>query len=393
MTPVKGTKKFNDSNSSGLITWSGDPIECLDICTGENLNVVVHAMAEKICELLDPLDLTTLSLDCVIDLLGKKEETGTRTIVKVLQLLADNECSLGELINGLQEQINGLPDGTVTLNLGCLGDVGVYTNEAALQLITNAVCDVKSDVTILKGQYAALKNQVDDLDIPDGEEVVVTTCISGPKKVSQALRDVAEDYCEYKSILGTEAQIQTALARQSVAFNTLMTGVAGWISTPTTEAQSISNLWLLMSNFLPRIAAHDKCCAGGCDDVKLGFIADMEGTGVILRFTTGAGTYIPAGFTDAGSSVVISNGRGVSTGAISITVLQGGETDELDLSAFSYGDILDFNVDLKMTDGTNICQKCFNKSIKYTNSGCCILRNSGSEPITIVYETVTTTQA
>jgi hypothetical protein len=390
MTP-KNNKPSLNSNSSGLITWSGECIPCLDIKTGDNLNSTIYTIAEKVCELTAPLDLSTLTLQCALDIFNK-EESGNRTLANVIQLLLDNDCGLKELIDGIQNQIDGLSEDNFIIDLKCLketdsfGNALPYTIESVCQNFVNEICNLKTQVNTLSGRITTLQNQVDNLDIPSGDEVVVTTTISGPKVVSQALIDVSKSYTDFKAILGSESQIQTAIARQTSALNSLMSGVAGWITTPTTEAQSINNVWLLLSNFAPRIAANEACCASGCEDIKVGFIVTIEGHLATLSFTAGAGTFIPSGYTDNGSALTITDSLGNSS-TVYVSVSQGADSDQVDLSGFKVGDVLDFNLDLKMKSATDNCQQCINKNVKYISDGCCVLTNSGSSPITIVYST------
>lgn len=389
------SRDFQDSNSSGLITWSGDCIPCLGIKTGDNLNVVTAIIAAKVCELASPLDLSTLTLQGALDIFDR-DEPGTRTIVNVLQLALDNEVGLKELIDNLQTQVDGIGTDNLVLDLKCLketdsfGNSLPYNQQSVLQDLLDNICSQQASITDLSGKYTTLKNTVDNLDIPSGDEVEITTCISGPKVVSQAVIDIANDYCEYKDDVGSSAQIQTAIARQTARFNTLMSGVAGWVvpSDPTnfSLAQSVNNLWLLMTNRDALLIALEDCCGTTCDDIKVGFIANMEDNTVILSFTLGAGTSIPSGFTDCGSVLTITDELGIST-SVSIVVLQGGETDAIDLSMFTQGSILDFNIDLKMCSDTMSCQKCINKNVKYLNSGCCVLSNNSSSSITISYIT------
>lgn len=390
------SRGFEDANGSGNITWTGECIPCLGIKPDQNLNVITAIIANKVCELAAPLDLSSLTLQGALDIFNKQEPVN-RTIVNVLQLLLDNEVGLKELIDNIQGQIDGLSTTHLVLDLKCLKQVDgfgnplPYTNQSVLQSLINEVCALDSSVADLSGKYTVLKNRVDNLNIPSGDEPLVTTCISGPKEVSLSLVDVANDYCEYKQDVGTTAQIQTAIARQVAKFNTLMSGVQGWVvpSNPAnfSLAQSISNMWLVLDNYFGRITANELCCGSSCDDITLGFIGSIEGDSIILKFTSGAGTFIPTGFTDCGSTLTITDEFGTST-SVNIVVSQGGETDEIDLSMFTMGSVLDFNIDLKMCSADNTCQKCINKNIKYLNSACCTITNTGNEQVTIIYQTL-----
>lgn len=381
---------------SGLITWNGECIPCLGIFPKMNLNKVVYIIAEKLCELATPLDLSTLSLECALEILDR-EETGDRTLAKVLQLLLDNDCKLAELIEAIDGKLNNLANKTLVLDLKCLatfdsfGNQLPYNEQTVLQSLISEVCTLKTQMTTVAAGLAALKTKVDNLVIPSGDEVEIGTCINPVvKPVSQAVIEVSADYCDYKAVLGTKGEFQTAMSRQTQAINTVMGSTNGWITTPTTDAQSQSNQWLLLQYLLTNVQNINKnCCNNTCDDITVGFITSFEGNTVILQFTNGSGTKIPVGFTDCGSTVVIKNQLGVQTLELPIIISQGGETDALDLSMFEKGDTLTFDIDVKMCSETDECQKCVSKVVKYT-SDCCIITNISTEAITIVYNTTVT---
>ena len=62
MTPKNDPNLTVAVNQTGLITWNGPAIACLNICNGDKLNKVVASIAAKVCELTSPLDLSILTL-------------------------------------------------------------------------------------------------------------------------------------------------------------------------------------------------------------------------------------------------------------------------------------------------------------------------------------------
>lgn len=384
------TESFWDANNTGLITWSGKNIPCLNICTGDNLNVVMTIIAEKVCELFDPYDLSELTLTCALDIFNR-DEPANRTIANVLQLLLDNDCGLKELIDNLQAQVDGIAEDNFVIDLKCLKEVDSYGNQldytiqSVCQQFVNEICDLRSDISSLAGNITVMKKEIIKLqeDMPSGNEPIISTCVSATSKpVSASVIDLASEYCNYKKIVGNAAQIQTALSKQTSAMNSVMSSVTGWITTPTTIADGLNNVYLMFSNILPRVAANELCCGSTCDDIKVGFITDIQNNTAILKFTSGAGTFIPSGFEDTGSSLTITDELGHYS-IVNITVSQNGETDEIDLSMFDVGSNLDFNIDLKMASDTNTCQKCINKNVKYLNSDCCTI--TAISDVTIIY--------
>ncbi len=393
---------FNDVNGSGLITWSGACINCLGIKPGDNLNSIVYTIAEKLCLALEPQDLSTLTLQCALDIIPT-DEPSNRTLVNVLQLLLDNDCKLKDLIDGIQNQIDGLSEDSLTLNLNCLrhyyednnGNVSLpYTTESILQNLIDDLCELSDTVTTLSTTIVDIREDLDDHinNHPQTPEVIVSNCISNAKPVSTAINELAQDYCLNKDNWGLDTEVQTAKAKQTPEMDTLMAGVVGWIPSLNVSslADAINNLYLLTENYRVRIAANEECCASGCDDLTVGFLTDFDGTTVILQFTSGAGTFIPTGFVDNGSTVTISDSSGNSV-TYSIPIAQNYESEALDLSMFTIGTTLTFSLDVKMKllgDNDEIiisCQKCVGKDVKYLNDDCCVI--TATSTVTIIYQT------
>ena len=62
-TPIKKTNlSKGDPISSNQVIWQGPDIPCIGLCNKDTVSIVVFKVAEKICEFVDELDLTTLDL-------------------------------------------------------------------------------------------------------------------------------------------------------------------------------------------------------------------------------------------------------------------------------------------------------------------------------------------
>ena len=87
-----------------------------------------------------------------------------------------------------------------------------------------------------------------------------------------ALNIIASDYCTYKGILGTLANIQTAIGRQCAGLNTQFASDAKFIQSPTSQAHTINNLWLTVCDLRARLVTLEGCaCKITCKDVLVGF--------------------------------------------------------------------------------------------------------------------------
>lgn len=383
------------ANASGLITWTGKDIPCLDIYTGCNLNTVMYKVANAVCMALDPYDLSNLTLQCALDIFNKNEPKN-RTIANVFQLLIDNDCSFKELIDNLQDQIDGITSPTFILDLKCLavkdsfGNTLPYTQQTVSQIFVNEICSLKGDVANIAGELGVIKQNINELIANPyvTPEPIVTTCLSTNKPVSTALITLAQSHCDYKTTAGSVVDIQQAISQQPPELNTDLIAVPGWNLSVTSGFQSLSNLWLAYKNLLDRvILIEDNCCSISCKDVTIGFtiVPNDNNTGIVLQFSEVAGTDIPNGMEDCGSTVTITDWTGNSL-PYAIEVSQGGNTEELSIIGLDTSQKLKVNVSASLCSseaGLN-CTKCIFKEFMLPQT-CCTIKNVTESDIIIVY--------
>lgn len=385
---------------SGSITWTGEAIPCLGICYGMSLNKLMYIVASKVCELTDPYDLSELTLQCALDVFNTSEPA-SRTIGNILQLALDNGCGLKDLTDSLQNQIDGLSQDNFIVNLKCLaerdslGNTLAYTRDSVMQLFVNEICELVDDYTGLAGKVTDLQNQFDNyINVPKViEEVSVTTCLATNKPVSQQVVLGFSDYCNYKAIAGQPTQIQSAIALQPADFNTIFASNPAWVTMPTSMAVSLANLWVVIANHESRIQANEKCCQSTCEDVKIGYevLLSEDGKFISLKFSTAAGTYIPSGFEDKGSSVILTDYKGQIL-SYSIEVIQDGTTDEFSLTGLDTSQPILIDMTALIGDNGTNCTKCVpSKSFSVSNAcPVCLVTVTGdkfsSGSVTITYK-------
>lgn len=375
--------------STGEITWNGPAIACLGICSGEKLNKVVAAIANKVCELTAPMDLSKLTLQCALDIFNK-DEAGNRTLANVLQLLIDNECGLKELIDNIQGQIDGIKTDNLVLDLKCLSINPGYTTETVLQGLINAACELYGEVKTLDGQLGNLdKRLTDHINAPvDNQEVSIATCVTPDSTiVSQSVIQLAAAFCDFRSVVGTKAQIQTSIARQTSEVNQLMAPVQGWIASPVTEAQSVNNQWLFLLSLHDRISnIENNCCKISCKDVKVGFDILVNDSTISIAFSSLAGTSIPNGLTDQGSTLILTDKNGVSINYV-ISVANDKTRGDFPFSGLSTDGPISVSVISVIGSDSLHCQSVTNKTFSVTSvENCCIITNNSALDNTIVYQ-------
>lgn len=358
------------------IQWNLGDIPSLGLVNGDYLDDVVYALVAKLCELSDPLDLSTLSLQCLIDKLGNTDPV-PRTIQTIFQLLIDNECTLKDLIDNLQDQINHINGSTLVLNLKCLTQYDPYGNplpydlKSVLQSLIDVICQLKTDVAYLLGVVVDLQNQINNIHVVPYELPTITTCISANKKLDISVKDIATSLCSLRVATGTEVQLQTAMANQCSNFNSEFGLITGWNPAPVNLAQSYSNLELAFCDVLGRLKVMETtCCGPTCDKIKLGFTVDVDRDTKKLKFcfTSGAGTFIPFGFYDCGSVITITDESGNIATPQSTVITQEGCISNIGYASLT-GKIFIVSIKtkfcLKDRDGNIIliCQDCLTKTI------------------------------
>lgn len=381
-------------NKSSCIDWKGGNIPCLGIENGDCLDVVVTIIAEEVCRLAEPTDLSTLTIQCILDRLDR-EEPSQRTLVNILQLLVDSDCYIYQLIDNLQNQIDagGTP---LVLDLKCLaqfdsfGNPLPYTEQTVLQGIINELCSQKATLSALSGQITNLQNQVNNINTDPYTEPLISSCFFTNRPTSQAVNLTAQELCAYRSQVGTVPQFQTFIGLRDPDFNAYYQTFSGWIVSPTTAAQELGNMQIVLSDLFNRLAANEECCRTTCEDIKVGFEIEVNADGdrVTLYYTEVMGTNIPAGWEDIGSTLEITDDQNRQRTYSVLNVSQNGNSDELDISGLT--GILNFclTVKLQNTETGEICTKCECRSFEASNSCpvCRIDATGTTGTVTIVYQ-------
>lgn len=392
---MKNKRKLSEINcvrtKSGCVTWDGPEITCLDICPGDELNDFLYALSQKICEAASGSDLSTLSLQCLIDKLGVTIPT-ERNILTLLQLSFDNECLLKDLIDDLNDKIAN-PNAPLNIDMKCLTVVDGFGTPLAItqivldQVLINEFCALKNRVSALELKDIDLQAQIDAIDVTPYILPTLTTCWAGTRNLSSQISTGFQNLCDYRDIVGTITDIQAAISAQPAGLNPTYAINPNWKLTPNSDAQTDINQWIVIDDLLKRIIAIEDCaCKFTCKDVTVGFLTTFnDDKTVTLKFTNGAGTFIPDGFEDCGTLLTIRNDNNIKTNPITVIVSQEGISDDIDISMFEVGEYLTFSMEVNLCSEKFNCQKCVSKTVRNT-AGCCLITNNDTEDITIIYK-------
>jgi hypothetical protein len=368
----------------------------MSICQGDTVSDVVYKAGILICQLKDDINLEDIDLKCLVEacLTCPSPE---KTLKNIIQLLINKVCTLEDLI----ENIDGgstVNSDTLNVNLRCLaildGSGNVLNddnNNEIVQSIIDQVCANKTDIDLIKNQVEDIDTRLTDLEDAPAPTLTIPnvngSCYGTNEPITNVVRDMSEEFCDYKEALGTVTQMTQAIAQQCTNLQTTYGSTTGFTAAPTNLSQGVRNLWVVLCDVLNRVTSiEDTCCAPSCDLVKVGFQTVFESNTVKLQFTSGAGTSIPFGFTDCGSELTISDSDG-NTVTVPLQIANNYTSDDIDLSVFSPGEMLTFDVLVKMCSDGLTCEKCVSKLITYKSSECCSVTNIGEDTVTIMYET------
>lgn len=381
--------------SSTCVTWTGPSIPSLGIVSGQTMTDTLYKVACEVVATAEGLDLSDMDLSCLIEKTPLLPEN--KTVRLILQLLLDNQCSLKSLIDQSTGVDTGLP--IIVVNMKCLKVFDAFGNELpqdlnqTLQSLINQVCTSVTDISSLKTTAVGLQNQIDNLPIPPAYvEPNIVTCITPtPKATSLQVPLLAQDYCNYKNVVGQVTDVQQAVARQPQGLNTLLGTVDGWILNPQNLSQSENNLWLLAKNLLDRVNnIESNCCKSTCKDITLSILAtpNTDGDAVFIQFSTYLGTNIPNGFLDSGDSILTITDKNNKFAQYPITVVEDTKQGPFSFAGLDTSGPLTASVAASLTSGTLNCEKCVGKQF-IPNSACpvCLVTGSGTTGLTtIVYQ-------
>jgi hypothetical protein len=385
-----------DGLSNECVVWQGGDVPVIGIYNGDPLSIAEFAIATKILELFDNIDMSKIDMHCLQETAAQKCKDNS--LKAVVQALYDNQCSLVDLINNINAQP---PTVDINVNMRCLTKFDDFGNtlpqdlNQSIQSIVNQVCVNVTSITSLQAEIQTLQKQVDAIPteptVPP--EPTITTCLTPAlRPVSQTVPLVAQAFCDFQTAFGTASDASIAISQQCQNLNTTFAGVQGWLNSVNNLAQSMNNLWLLSCNLNTRmITIEENCCKLTCKDIAIGFNVqvDQNGTGVFLKFTAGAGTDIPSGFTDAGSSVTFTDKNNQFV-TYPLVISNNATQGDFDLSGLDLTDPITISVTAIMaTDGLT-CEKCITKLYTIGNNTCpvCQVTATGTTGhVTIAYTT------
>lgn len=375
---------------SSCVKWDGEDILFLGICEGDSLNPLMDEIIKEIQRVAGK-NLSTFNIDSLLDIC-KKNAPEEVTLLSILTLLRDNQLCLKVFIDELEVQLLKLFEGqSVKVNLKCynsFNNLGLsITREQLDQLIVDVLCNHEASLDSIDNSIKRLQEAINEARRNVViEEVQVSTCINPTSlPLSQQVQNTSKELCDYLLVVGTPMDIAAALANTPTDLNAEFGTIPGWNPSPVLWSEYYSNTLLEVQNLRERITTiENTCCAVTCDNIVIGFTAffNEDKTGIILKFTKGAGMVMPKGFEDCGSSGTITDQAG-NTQDFDVAIAIGGSV-EIPLDGLVRVGPLDVNISAKIcnTDKGLECHKCVSQTVEQGPCDFCVLTASGNVTVT-----------
>lgn len=391
------------------VQWNGGDIDYLGICNGDWLPNIIWEIVSKLQEIAGE-DLSAFDIDELLDICNQRAPLEVN-ITSILTLIKNNQICIKTYIETLQEQIQELANSKgVVVNLRCyadfdnLGNALSVTREQLDQLVINKLCDHESRLNTIDSKITSLEDEITRINDDDSvDEVSISTCVdANTLPTSIQLGKVADALCEYKDAIGGLSLISEAIAAIPGNWNTKFAAgpsrINGWNALAQAFMQHYANMVLLVDNLEKRTTTIERnCCGVNCDSIKIGiqFTINEDDT-LDMLFSSGAGTYIPAGFENCGTVFTFTDKNGVTfTPALNnAEITQNGTIEGISLASLASG-LVTVSIKSKFClfdeAGNTVltCEGCFSDEF-VNSSGCCVLTNTGDESISIVYKTTIT---
>lgn len=307
--------------SSNTVIWEGENIPCISLCTGDTISVVFKKLADEICELVDNINnISNLNISLATLTIDADCLTTGNTVESVINAIIEKLCALEDNIPA--------PNQTYTYP-NCGNTPSTYELQSYLTELANKICTLNTTTSTIDTQIANLQAAISNLQTTVNTPTslptitIASTCLFNSQNVAlnSFLSSFETAFCELRNLVGTTSQINSAinscltgtspLLNQSGNFSTL----SGWQSTPTSLAQSVNNLWLVVCN-LHSAVSHilETCCcdtSGNCENINYAFQVSEDNGNLQVAFS---GLIVPAPFNAAtGWNIQFSQGSLTST--------------------------------------------------------------------------------
>lgn len=376
--------------SANCVLWpAGQDLCCITVCDDDRITDIIKKLAAKTCNLEEQLDLEDLDISCLTNI----PET-EKTLINVLTLIIAKACAASSpdggtvapaeeaeltVASGLRyNDINGDPITELSLS--------EYTT-----LIGSELSGLKSDHQELETSVSSLSTKLEQtietipaaVTLPqlNAPEVMPDNALYGTEEVLDAL---VEQFDALRTATGDATALGAAVDAEPAGLGAedrlgaagTMSGIAGWVDSPTKLADSVKNLWLTILDIRAAVSTLNTRTAPSCSDILLDFAVALSNTGKTVNLYFSGYCTIPDDFTNGtpSSKVIIKdiNGNLLSTNIDLATLAGSPDPVVINLEGSPVNTASDYTVILEanLTNGTIECEKAVIKTVANSYNRC-----------------------
>jgi hypothetical protein len=265
MKPLNYDNSPCSPTSSNCVIWQGPDLDCIKLCKGDTISDVIANLATELCNVMDQLSITNYDLSC-FELVGCKPET----YQELLQFLIEQIC----LSQGLSTTNTDVKTDDVLITVApcfIVNGITVMSLTDYVIAIGLRICSIIDQITIINNTLSELDIRVTDLEnaVPYVYTLpsIPVTCILTPgsypidQVLNALMNNATSGYCALLLATGTPVALTNAVVTQCITNTDLQVSTctaystaANWISSPTTVASTIQNLWVVLCDLYNEFA-------------------------------------------------------------------------------------------------------------------------------------------
>lgn len=259
--------------SSNCVIWQGPDIPCIKLCAGDTVSDVVFKLATELCTVLDTLNVTNYDLSCF-----NLTACGPNDFQALIQFLIERICALQTEVTTVSDPatspiVNNTTRSTSADTLVTVapcfvvGGVTVMTVAEYAQAIGTKVCSLVTDISVINAQITDILIRVTNLEntpvTPTPTPTITLDCTIGSLTplnsytidvvLDELINNSTNGYCTLLSTLGSPSQIGTSLV-PACSFGSSITSNPDWTGTPTTLAESLTNVWIAICDMYATVS-------------------------------------------------------------------------------------------------------------------------------------------
>ncbi len=316
MKPTNSDGQGCDPISSNCVIWQGPDLECIDLCKGDSVSSVVNKLATELCDLLGILNVDLYDVSCF-----NLAECTPKDFKGLIQVLIDQICK----DNNIEQEgvVGGCPDCEVSIAECFYFTTPTGDTATSMQLkdyvlaIGNQVCELTGAIGTINLTLGDHNQRISALEAAGTPVVTLPTvtpqCVlpSAATPLDAVLTALEEQFCQLRTYTGDTNAISAALQAACIGLNTAnklqgsgqMQDIAGWYPTPTSMAQSFSNMWKTICDMRSAVQfIKDNCCDTSCSAIDLILLASLTDPTTLRLDFTGS---IPSIYTDGSPASTI----------------------------------------------------------------------------------------